>query len=355
MIEKVKNWKQKLGKWFWVILVVLLLIIWRTVSSSGKTVKVESAKVAKGDLVETVSTSGTVKADRYVQLTFPAGGKIVAVGVKPGQPVKKGQFIAQIDTVVLNAAYEQALNNYRKYQATADNVLDQVKDHSGDETFAQKDTRTTAEVNRDNAYDAVLAARDNLKNAVIFAPFSGIIDTVNPSSPGINLTAGAANYTIVDPSSVYFDAEVEETDLPTIKIGQKVNIKLDAYPDNILQGEISAVGMVAFTSSTGGNAYHLRISLPDNTDQKYKVGMQGDADIVFGTVSDTVKVASTSLFSDGNKEYVWLIESGKLKKVEVTTGGESDAETEIKSGLSENQTVVDNPLSNLKEGEKVSF
>lgn len=279
----------------------------------------------------------------------------MAVGVKPGQKVTKGQFIAQIDTVALNAAYQNALNVYRSTQAVVDLEHDNDKNYGSAETFAQKSIRTTAEVANDNAYNNMLAAQDSLKNAIIFAPFNGIIDTVNPGSPGIQVLPGSANYTIVDPSSVYFDAEVEETDLPNVSVGQNVNIKLDAYPDATLSGAVSVVGMVAFTSSTGGNAYHIRISLPDNSAQKFKVGMQGDSDIIFSTVPNVIKVLSSAVVSDNAKNYVWLIENGIAKRTEVFAGASSADETEIKSGLSEGQVVIDNPSSGLKDGQKVNF
>jgi len=355
ILNFLNNFRLKLGWWFWVILGVLLIIVWRSLASGSQSTKVESTNVTQGDVVETVSTSGTVKADRYVQLTFPSGGKIMAVGVKPGQKVTKGQFIAQIDTVALNAAYQNAQNTYRSTQAAVDLEHDNDKNYGSAETFAQKSTRTTAEVANDNAYNNMLAAQDNLKNAIIFAPFNGIIDTVNPSSPGIQVLPGGANYTIVDPSSVYFDAEVEETDLPNVSVGQNVNIKLDAYPDATLSGEVAVVGMVAFTSSTGGNAYHIRINLPDNSAQKFKVGMQGDSDIVFDTVPNVIKVFSSAVVSENAKNYVWLVENGIAKKTAVEVGSTSSDETEIKSGLSEGQTVIDNPPATLKDGQKVNF
>lgn len=343
-----------MGWWFWLILAAVLIIGWRAFAAATKNTKVDSAQVTKGDIVQTVSTSGNVTADKYSALSFQTGGKVIYVGVVSGQEVKKGQKIAQLDTTSLNAAYEEALNNYRKYQATAENVLDQVKDHSADETFAQKDTRTTAEVNRDNAYDAVLAAEDNLRNATIYAPFNGVMDAVSPASPGMNVALGAANYTIVDPSSVYFDAEVEETDLPNIAVDQPVNIKLDAYPDQTFQGTVKSIGVVAFTSSTGGNAYHVRISLPENTDQRFRVGMGGDVDIVYNTIKDTLKIPATALVSDSN-DYVWISESGKAKKVQIEIGDSNVDEIEIKSGITAGQQIIDNPPSTLKEGQRISF
>jgi RND family efflux transporter MFP subunit len=353
-MQKLKNIKSKLGKWFWVILVALILIVWYLAASSNKSLKVEGVQVGKGNLVLSISTSGDVNADEYSQLTFPSGGLVSWIGVRVGEKVVKGQAVAQLDAISLNAAYQQAVNNYRNYQAIAENVLDTVKGHSTDETFTDKATRTTAEVNRDNAYNAVLAAQDSLRNAKIYAPFAGIVDTVYPSSPGINIMPGAANYTIVNPDTVYFDAEVTELDLPNLALGQPVKIKLDAYPDQVFNGIVESIGMVAFTSSTGGNAYHVKISFPGNEDQKIKVGMGGDAEIIYDTIYETLKVPAFAVISEPTN-YVWVIERGHAKKVNVEIGRSSIDETEIKSGLSGGETVISQPPANLKEGARVQI
>lgn len=354
MLDKFKNFKTKLGKWFWVLLIVILIIIWRVFFSSVKSTKIQTVKVSSGDLVQTVSTSGVIKADQYSVLTFPTGGKISGVYVKSGDKVTQGKWIAKLDTIPLNAAYQQSINTYRSYQAIAEQALDSVKGHDGDETFAQKVTRTSAEANRDNAYNAMLAAQDNLANAVITAPFNGIMDTVNPSSPGMSIIAGTANYTIVNPETVYFDSEVDETDLPNVAVDQKVNIKLDAYPEESFMGVVQNIGIVAFVSSTGGNSYHVRISLPKNVAMKFRVGMQGDSDIVYNTIPKVLKISSSAVVTDGGKSYVWVISAGKSKKVNIEVGQTSSDETIVKSGLVDGDEVIDNPPSNFKEGQKVS-
>jgi RND family efflux transporter MFP subunit len=354
MTGKLKNFIKRLGKWFWVILVIAAIIIWRVIATGNTSVKVQLTQVSQGDLVQTVSTSGTIMADQYTQLTFPAGGKILYVDVKPGQKVKKGQAIAGIDTVALNAAYQNAANDYRNTQAAVDYEHDQDKNYGSAETFLEKSTRTAAEVANDDAYNNYLAAQDNLKNANIYAPFNGVMDTVSPSSPGENVVAGSANYTIINPDTVYMDAEVEETDLPNVAVGQTVNIVLDAYPDQTFTGSVTNIGLVAFTSSTGGNAYHVRITLPPNDNLRFKVGMQGDTNIVYNTTRNAVKVSTTALVSENDKNYVWEVENGRAKKVEVQIGGASDTETEITSGLGSGQSVIDNPPANLVNGGKVS-
>jgi HlyD family secretion protein len=353
MLNSLNSFRLKLGKWFWAILVVILIIIWRVIAGANTPVKVQTTSVTRGDIVQTVSTSGTVKADQYSQLTFPTGGLIKSVYVKSGDTVKKGAWIASLDTVPLNAVYQDALNTYRATQAAVDLEHDNDKNYGSAETFAQKSTRTAAEVANDDAYNNVLAAQDNLRNANLLAPFNGIIDTAMPSSPGIQVLPGAANYTIVNPSSVYFDAEVEETDLSNIKVGQSVNITLDAYPNQTFQGTVTTIGIVAFTSSTGGNAYHVRVSLPDNSGQKFRVGMGGDVDIIYNTVSQVLKVPASAVTTDSTN-YVWVIESGRAKMVQVEVGGSNADEVEIKSGLTEGQVVISQPPTDIKEGTRVS-
>ncbi|HUC94450.1 MAG TPA: efflux RND transporter periplasmic adaptor subunit [Candidatus Saccharimonadales bacterium] len=354
MFSSIKLFQQKIGKWFWIIFVTLLVIAWRIIASANKTTKVQVTQVTRGELIESVSTSGYVKADQYSQLTFPSGGLIKWVGVKVGQKVAKGQAVAQLDTISLNAIYEQALNNRRNTQANVDNIHDQLKNNDSDETFAQKATRTAAEVANDSAWDALQAAADNLRNASLYAPFAGVIDTAVPSSAGVQVLPGAANYTEVNPSSVYFDADVDETDLPRVAVSQIVNITLNAYPDATFTGVVTNIGMVAFTSSTGGNAYHTRISLPDNTDTRFKIGMGGDVDIIYDKIENTLKVPVSAVVTDSS-DYVWIVDSGKAKKIQVQTGGENNDEIEIKSGLSEGQTIISQPPALLTDGQRVSI
>jgi HlyD family secretion protein len=345
----VKNIK----KFWWVILIGFLVLIFVIKKANTPPPVFETAKVSKGEIVETVSSSGLVLADKYANLTFQSSGRVAWVNVHEGQKVVKGQAIAGLDTTILNSAYQQALNNYRNYQASSENTLDIVKGHSADETFAQKALRTTAEVNRDNAYDAVTAAHEALRNANLYAPFAGIVATVTPSFPGSNVTPASASYVIVNPDTVYFDGEIEETDLPRLKVGQDVNIKLDAYPEETFTGKIETIGFVAFTSSTGGNAYKIRITLPENVDMKFRYGMQGDIDIITNKIENVIKVETSAIVNKDSKNFVWVVENEKVKQTEVTLGASSNDETEIKSGLSENQIVISNPTNKLKDGQKI--
>jgi len=355
MKQKFIDFKNKLGKWFWVLLAVVLIVLWKVFFTADNSTPYVSQKVTKGDLLETLSTTGRVQADQYANLTFQTGGRLSWVNVKKGDKVKKGQAIAGLDTVILNAAYQQSVNNYRNYQAAAESALDSVKDHTGDETFAQKATRTAAEVARDNAYDAMNAALQNLRYATIYSPFNGIVAEASPGFAGANVTPATSTYIVVNPETTYFESEISETDLPKVKAGQKVIIRLDAYPEEEIMGVVGNIGIVAFTSTTGGNAYSLRIELPPNKEFKYKVGMEGDVDIVLETISGVLKVPTTALVNEDDVNYVWVYMDGKIAKKSVDIGGNSNEETQIKSGVSDGDTIISEPSNKFTEGQKIKI
>lgn len=243
-----KNVKTKLRFWFWVLLVGALLVGGFMVFGKKPKTEVFTAEVEQGTIRQELVLTGSVNADKYAKLSFATSGKIAWVNVKEGQEVKKGQALTGLDTTTLNVTYQDAINTYRKYQATAENILDQVKDHSGDETYVQKDTRTTAEVNRDNAYDAVTSAKYNLDNAQLYAPFAGIISSLPFTSPGVNVSSLDTQVEIVDPSTIYFDVDADQNDVTNVNVGQEVRIVLDPYQDKEIMGKVT---FISYTPKAG--------------------------------------------------------------------------------------------------------
>lgn len=319
-------------------------------------IKVETVTVAKGDIVETVSASGEVDAYEKAELTFQGSGKLAWVGVKEGDVVKKYQAIAKLDTILLNAAYQQSINTYTSLNAAAQKAEDDVKNHASDETYAQKATRIAAQAARDNAYDAMKAAEQSLKFATITAPFDGVITSANPSFPGSNVTYATAVYSLVNPETFYFSTEVGETEISKIKVGQKVTLSLDAYPDEEFESVVESIGISSVVTSTGGTAYKVKIALPKKEGVDFRLGMNGDTEIVTNTYSDTLFVPSDSVIEEDSGNYVWVVNGGgRVKKVKVTLGASSVDKNEIKDGLKEGDLTILRPPVNLKNGSKISY
>lgn len=341
ILSPLKKFRQKIGKWFWPIVVVLLIGVGIFISSnSKKNAQIVTTTVQKGPVKEELILSGSVKADKHVTLYFPAGGKLIGVYVKEGDWVKKGQALVSVDKTVLNVTYQQALNTYRSYQAAAENAVDSVKGHSGDETFAQKATRTAAEVARDNAFDAVTAAEYNLRNATLFAPFAGLITALPFPSPGVNVSFTDPQVEILDPESIYFEVEADQSEVINIKVKQTVQVVLDSYRDKSFSGIVTFVGFTP-KPNQAGTIYKIKVELSGDglTDILPRIGMSGDAAFILSQKEDALFVPSEFINSDKDGKFVNL---GKINnKVRVTVGIEGEDQVEITSGVKEGDVLYD--------------
>jgi RND family efflux transporter MFP subunit len=337
-----------------IILALILLFIFFIVRNSalkGSTVKTDLTKVQKETIEEVISASGKIDAEKKSVLTFNSAAKVDKVNVVEGQEVNKGQFLASLDTTNLYQAYLQAEANLRTAAATKSRVYDQLQGHETNESYSQKETRTTAESAYDVAYRNYVVAQENLSNARMIAPFSGIVtDITDAMMPGVNILATTGSITIVDPTTVYFSADVNEVDVSKIKNDQPVKLEIDAYPDQQFTQKVYTIGFTSKLTSTGGTAYPIKVTLPNNSDMQFRLGMKGNAEFVLEKKEGILTVPLTALIEDSDKRYVWIVENNKAKKIEVKTGISSLDKQEIVSGISEGTTIITRPDKNIREG-----
>lgn len=301
---------------------------------------VETAKVERGTVSEELVLSGEINADEYAKLTFPTSGEISWVGVKEGDTVKKGQALTKLDTTVLNTTFQQARATLRAAEATVANIHDQVKDHTGDETYAQKDTRTTAEATKDRAYEAYVAAEYNLRNSTLTSPFAGIITFLAHPYSGVNVFSTETQVEVINPDTIYFDVTGDQNEVPDLFIGQKVNIVLDSIAEETFE---STVDFISYTPKAGevGTAYEIKVKFTkDNFDiKKFRIGMSGDARFVIFQKEDVLYVPPKFINSDTKGKFVRL--GKKNNKVYIETGVEGEERVEIKGNLKEGDILYD--------------
>ena len=322
-----------------IALAVVFLLVFIFARNGGRNGTI-SAKVERGTVNEELVLTGSVSAEKYAKLSFPTSGKISWVGVVEGQKVVKWQAVASLDKTVLNASYMQALNNYRSYQAAADSTLDSLKDHDSDESFAQKATRTAVEVARDNAFDAVTAAKYNLDNATILTPFSGVITSLPFPFPGVNVSFADTIAEIVDPSTIYFDVNADQSEVTDIKEGQDVLVILDSYQDKKIKGKVT---FVSFTPKAGeaGAVYEVKVVFDKGALESFlpRIGMTGDAKFILSQKENVLYAPSNFINTDSEGKYVNLGKPGNKARVE--TGTEGEDLTEIISGVNEGDILYD--------------
>ena len=371
----IKDNKRIIGAAVAVILIVIG--IWKLAAGNGDGVTYQTSKVEKGTIVSSVSASGQVLTTNILSITTEASGVVKKVYVKDGDKVTAGQKLAEItlDTAGLEknaqayASYISALNgvnssrnSYRSAVATAEKVLDEVKGHDTDETLTQKETRTKAEVARDNAYDGLRQADANLTSAsysyrsttpTITAPFAGVIGSVNlvegmilesaSSTTSINSQRVAV---IKGDSLPVISVSLSEVDVPKVEVGQKVIVSLDSISDKTFTGKVATVDRVGTTTSNV-TSYTAKIKL-DSSSSEILPNMAATANIVLETKTDVLMVPSSAVSTQDGTNFVKTLKDGKEVNIPVEIGISSDSEIEISSGVSEGDTVITGTISTPK-------
>lgn len=292
-----------------------------TASAFNKTIKFE------------VSSIGKIKPDQKVSLNFAQGGKVVWVAAGEGDFVKKGQVIATLDKERYEIAQRQANQDVVAADAELEKVYDDLKDNNGVESFEDKIKRTAAEAKKNKAFDSLKKAERDLKDTVLTSPLSGILIKLN-IHPQEEVSA-ADIVAEVATSNIDFVVEVDETDVGSIKIGQKAKILLDAYPQKEIESEAKTVSWQGTTTTTGATVFEVKFAMPQ--DQKYLLGMNGDIQITTLEKQDAIVVPIEAIVDE---RHIWLKINGEFEQREVNVGIKTDTEAEILSGVKEGEEVV---------------
>lgn len=339
---------KRIGKLFWP-LSKKKAIIWIVILAAGfllfnffqpkKAAALQFAQVKKQDIKSTVSSSGSLTGKDVANLKFKSAGKLAYINVKAGSIASEGEVIAGLDTQDLAIKLQQAENTLRDKQATAQKIEDDVKDHSADETYAQRATRTTAQAARDSAVDAVKDAQRAFGDAVLISPISGLV-TQTTGIPGQNVSTADLIAQVVDNSQIMFDTDIDEADIGKIAVGQEAEVTLDAYEGQIFKGIVDQILPQTKTTSTNATVVTVRITL-NTTPKTFVNGLSGQASIILAEVKDALTIPQEALREEDST--VFVQKDQNLRPVRVKVGIKSDTDVEIKEGLNEGDRVLLNP------------
>ena len=187
-----------------------------------------------------------------------------------------------------------------------------------------------------------------LKDATIIAPNDGVVanldmkvgDTVVPANMG-----GKPVIYLVDPASVQINAEIDEIDIANVKVGQKVNISLDAVAGKVFPGTVTYIDLVpvANPQNSGVVVYNTKVNFTSGIPPEVKIGMSATVDIITSEHTGVILVPSRSIRNNnlGKPVVDVLVNQQKVERA-VTPGLTDGINTEITSGLSEGETIVIN-------------
>ena len=186
---------------------------------------------------------------------------------------------------------------------------------------------------------AVQTAQENLNAAKLIAPFDGTVTQSN-AVPSALVTAGTQAFRIDDLSNLVIDVQVVEVDINHVQIGQPATVTLDGIPNKTYNGKVLSIDLAGTSASSSVN-FTVTVQLTD-ADAQVKPGMSANVTVTTNKVENALVVPNTSIFTETNgQQYVYLVQNSATTKLPVTVGVVSDSLTQITSStLKAGDTIV---------------
>lgn len=327
-------------------------------ASAPNSEPVRYVKVVQQPIPETLELAARVQADptKVFHIFPPASGRVVAMRVKPGDSVRRGQTVA-----ILNSSdVASARSDYVKANIEAERskrAMERQKLLFEHGAVAEKDY-VDARAQSDSAVAELARARQRLEllnvspsassdNVPLTAPAGGVVLDVSAAAGEFSKSLESANalITIADLSTVWIIGDVYEKDVSKLERGKQVTVTLQAYPDKQWSGRIDSLsGALDPTTRT----LKVRVSIP-NPGQHLKPEMFGSIHVSAGTHA-ALLVPAAAIIREGNTTTVFLNHGGKPEQRTVTVGQTVDGNVEIVSGLQVGEEVAADGAELLKGG-----
>jgi HlyD family secretion protein len=190
------------------------------------------------------------------------------------------------------------------------------------------------------ARSTLTQAQLNLDEATLVAPFTATVADVN-IEVGQIVNSGTPVIVLTDPTSYYVDLYIDETEIGQVQVGQPVVITPDAFPNEEIEGEVTAIKSIG-TVSGGIVTYEVRVEIVP-TEVLIRPDMTVSATVVVEEKENVLLIPNRAIRREGDVMYVEVLDpSGgtEVRRVAIATGASNDAVTEVTAGLEEGDVVV---------------
>ena len=351
--------KVKLKKWAKTILVLVVVIIaivtgykyYAQKQEEAKKPVVNTAQVQYMSMKSIVSATGTIKPVESVEVSSKITARVKQVLVKENDTVTQGQTVALLDGKDYETQKEQAEFTLQNAKTIYDrtNYLYNIGAKS-------KEDLDNAQYNYDTAQSKLEEAESNLSETVIVSPMDGVV-IGEPVTDGTMAVQGNSNPTVImriaDLSRKQIFAKVDETDIGSVRVGQKATFTVDAYNGKTFTATVSKISQTdmdnswnisnssSSSSSSSAAVIYYSVTLDvDDPEGLLMPSMTARVEIETANKDSALAVPLSALKTDKNGTYVIVIkDDGTTENRYVETGIYGDEFVEIINGLSENEKV----------------
>ena len=382
---------RKKRKALYAILGVISIIVLVFLSAKGvftPSVQVRVATVTQfypSQAFTMLNASGYVVAQRKSALASKVTGRLIWLGVEEGSPVKKDQVVARLESQDVSAAKDQAAANVNVARFNLEQAQAELRDatlsfnrnkellsrgvvarQAYDDALARYDKALAAVAGAEAALKANTAALEGaaalLEYTLIRAPFDAVVltkdadvgDIVTPLGAAAN--AKAAVVTIADMNSLEVEADVSESNLSQIRLGQPCEIQLDALPDLRFRGEIH---MIVPTADRSKATVMVKVRF---IDKDSRILPEMSAKVAFLSRSAKAEeqkprtaLNQTALVSLKDGKAVFLVKGDRVAETPLSLGSPMGDMVEVLGGVKVGDRVVMNPSDRLKDGSKIKI
>ena len=390
-----------------VLLIAVFLVLSKTgvIGNKDKAKSVETSLVKATTIVETVSATGKIQPEIEVKIASMVSGEIIALPIKEGQVVKKGDLLVKINpdlyTSGLNrsvanlaaaksgltqaeAQFKEAKANYDRNKTLFEKGI--ISKSDWDKTVASfevtKATKQSAYFNVQSASATVNEARDNLGRTIIYAPADGTISVLNVELGervlGTQQMAGTEILRVANLNNMEVEVDVNENDIVKIKVGDEAKVEVDAYLKKQFKGIVTSISNSASTALTADQVTNFKVkirilkeSYQDLLEGKpasyspFRPGMTATVDIVTKTktnvlavpISSVVVKSDTMAVKESKVDVAELTEKEPIPKIDkklecvfVKVGDKAKIRI-IKTGIQDDTNIE--VISGLKKGDVV--
>ncbi len=325
---------------------------------------VKVMKVKKGNFNDTLSVNGTIKGTSEIELRFEISGKIASFNFREGDAISKGENIISLAPEDVMTRLRHAKSKLHSIKSRYGAAVEKLKVYR---ELYEMGAIIRAKLNEielsvdslksevDTAKAEVELAQSHLEKTVISSIEDGVMGT-KKVEVGDFITPNDVVGTFLEVKSVYVEMGVIEKDIEKIAVGQKVKVKVDAYPEKIFWGKIDNISK-QIVGETRTLPAKVIISNPS---QKLISGMYADCDIYMAEFRDIIIIPAASVIKLGEMTVVPLVKTedeltGIIELRKITIGYISSTYATVEDGLEANDLIVMETQMPLKDAMNVKI
>jgi HlyD family secretion protein len=387
------------------VVALLALSKMGVIGSQKKGTEVDIALVNEMTIIETVSATGKIQPEIEVKISSEVSGEIIALPIKEGQVVKKGDLLVKINPDLYtsgfnrsvsnlsgtkaglsqaDASFKEAKSNYDRSKTLFDKGI--ISKSDWDKAVASfevaKATKESAYYNVQSASATVNEAKDNLGRTTIYAPADGTISMLNVELGervlGTQQMTGTEILRVANLNNMEVEVDVNENDIVKIDIGDAAKVEVDAYLKKEFKGVVTSISNSASSDLTADQVTNFKVKIriqkesyqdllagKPATYSPFRPGMTATVDIITTRKEQVLGVPISAIVVKSDTTAVKEITVDDLEKKEKQPVSKSDQKYEcdfikvgdkvkirvIKTGIQDDTNIE--IISGLKKGETI--